>query len=141
VSKVRTDTCLKGGVSKDVIISYIDSTVMPYHLTADGIIYLQTVGVPQEITQSAVAEVSMGDLAAATWVVVTEAGAVIGKRQASELRCRPGPLDRAFFWPVASYFRCVCVIESGGPPVEGVKWPRERKRISAARPGCREQSG
>jgi hypothetical protein len=42
----------KGGVSKDVIINYIDSTVMPYHLTADGIIYLQTVGVPQEITQA-----------------------------------------------------------------------------------------
>lgn len=42
----------KGGVSKDVIVNYINSTVMPYHLTADGIIYLQTVGVPQELTQA-----------------------------------------------------------------------------------------
>jgi hypothetical protein len=42
----------KAGISKDVIINYIDSTVMPYHLTADGIIYLQSIGVPQEITQA-----------------------------------------------------------------------------------------
>jgi hypothetical protein len=40
----------QGGISKEVIVSYIENTVLPFHLTADGIIYLQHLGVPQEIT-------------------------------------------------------------------------------------------
>ena len=42
----------QGGISKDMIVNYINSTSLPYHLTADGILYLQTLGVPQEATQS-----------------------------------------------------------------------------------------
>ena len=42
----------QGGISKDVIINYINNTALPYHLTADGIIHLQSLGVPQEITRT-----------------------------------------------------------------------------------------
>ena len=42
----------QGGINKDVIINYINSTALPYHLTADGVIYLQTLGMPQEITKT-----------------------------------------------------------------------------------------
>jgi uncharacterized membrane protein YgcG len=42
----------QGGINKEVIVNYINSTALPYHLTADGIIYLQTLGVPQEITKA-----------------------------------------------------------------------------------------
>jgi hypothetical protein len=42
----------RGGINKDVIISYINNTSLPYHIGADGIIYLQTLGIPQEITQA-----------------------------------------------------------------------------------------
>jgi hypothetical protein len=42
----------QGGINKDVIVNYIDSTALPYHLTADGIIYLQSLGLPQEITKA-----------------------------------------------------------------------------------------
>jgi hypothetical protein len=42
----------QGGINKDVIINYIDNTALAYHLTADGIIYLQSLGVPQEITKA-----------------------------------------------------------------------------------------
>jgi uncharacterized membrane protein YgcG len=42
----------QGGISKDIIINYINSTALPYHLTADQIIYMQTLGMPQEITKA-----------------------------------------------------------------------------------------
>ncbi len=42
----------QGGIGKDIIINYIDSAVLPFHLSADNIIYLQTLGVPQEITKA-----------------------------------------------------------------------------------------
>jgi hypothetical protein len=42
----------QGGIDKDVIVNYVNSTVMPYHLNADGIIYLHTLGLPQEITKA-----------------------------------------------------------------------------------------
>ena len=42
----------KGGVGKDIIINYINSTVLPFHLSADGIIYLQSIGLPQDITRT-----------------------------------------------------------------------------------------
>jgi hypothetical protein len=42
----------QSGINKDIIVSYINSTALPYHLSADGIIYLQSLGMPQEITQS-----------------------------------------------------------------------------------------
>jgi hypothetical protein len=42
----------QGGVSKDVIISYINSTSLPYHVSADGLLYLQSLGIPQEITKA-----------------------------------------------------------------------------------------
>jgi hypothetical protein len=42
----------QGGVSKDVIISYINSTSLPYHVSADGILYLQSLGIPPEITKA-----------------------------------------------------------------------------------------
>lgn len=40
------------GISKDVILNYINSSVYPYHLTADQIIYLQQIGIPKDITQA-----------------------------------------------------------------------------------------
>lgn len=42
----------KGGINKDVIVSYINNTALPYHLNADEIIYLQAQGVPQEVTKT-----------------------------------------------------------------------------------------
>jgi hypothetical protein len=42
----------QGGINKDVIVNYINNTVLPFHLTADNIIYLQSLGVPQEITKT-----------------------------------------------------------------------------------------
>jgi hypothetical protein len=42
----------QGGINKDVIVNYIDNTTLAYHLSADGIIYLQGLGVPQEITKA-----------------------------------------------------------------------------------------
>jgi hypothetical protein len=40
----------QAGVHKDVIVSYINTTALPFHLSADGIIYLHTLGVPPEVT-------------------------------------------------------------------------------------------
>jgi hypothetical protein len=42
----------QGGIGKDVIVNYVENAVMPFHLSADNIIYLQSVGVPQEITKA-----------------------------------------------------------------------------------------
>lgn len=42
----------QGGINKDVIVSYINNSSLPFHLSADGIVYLQSLGVPQEITQA-----------------------------------------------------------------------------------------
>jgi hypothetical protein len=42
----------QGGIGKDVIVNYIDSAILPFHLSADNIIYLQNLGVPQEITKA-----------------------------------------------------------------------------------------
>jgi hypothetical protein len=42
----------QGGINKDVIINYIDNTAFAYKLSADGIIYLQSIGIPQEITKA-----------------------------------------------------------------------------------------
>ena len=42
----------QGGINKDVIINYINSTALPYSLNADGIIYMQKLGMPQEITKA-----------------------------------------------------------------------------------------
>lgn len=39
----------QGGISKEVLISYIENNSLPFHLTADNIIYLQKVGLPQEV--------------------------------------------------------------------------------------------
>jgi len=40
----------QGGIDKDIIVNYINNNALPYHLSADGILYLQTLGMPQEIT-------------------------------------------------------------------------------------------
>jgi hypothetical protein len=42
----------QGGINKDVIVNYINNTALAYHLSADGIIYLQGLGMPQEITKA-----------------------------------------------------------------------------------------
>jgi hypothetical protein len=42
----------QSGINKDVLVNYVNNTVLPYHLNADGIIYLQTLGMPQEVTQA-----------------------------------------------------------------------------------------
>jgi hypothetical protein len=42
----------QGGIDKDVIVNYINNTVLPYHLAADDIIYLQTLGLPHDITKA-----------------------------------------------------------------------------------------
>jgi hypothetical protein len=39
----------QGGIGKDIIVNYIENTVLPFHLTADGEIYLQHLGVPPEV--------------------------------------------------------------------------------------------
>jgi hypothetical protein len=42
----------QGGINKDVLVSYIENTALPFHLNADGIIYLQHLGMPQEVTSA-----------------------------------------------------------------------------------------
>jgi hypothetical protein len=42
----------QGGIGKDLIVDYINSTPQTYRLNADGIIYLKTLGMPQEITKA-----------------------------------------------------------------------------------------
>jgi hypothetical protein len=42
----------RGGINKDLIINYINSTALPCHLGVDGIIYLQSLGMPPEITKA-----------------------------------------------------------------------------------------
>jgi hypothetical protein len=42
----------QSGVHKDVIASYVNNITVPCRLTADGILYLHSVGVPDEITQA-----------------------------------------------------------------------------------------
>jgi len=42
----------QGGIGKDVLIGFIDNNVLPFHLDADGIIYLQHLGMPQEVTSA-----------------------------------------------------------------------------------------
>jgi hypothetical protein len=39
----------QGGVGKEIIVAYIETAVLPFHLTADGEIYLQHLGVPPEV--------------------------------------------------------------------------------------------
>ncbi|HMD54296.1 MAG TPA: hypothetical protein VKJ65_07105, partial [Phycisphaerae bacterium] len=39
----------QGGIGKDIIVDYIQNSVLPFHLTADGEIYLQHLGVPPEV--------------------------------------------------------------------------------------------
>jgi hypothetical protein len=42
----------QGGIHKDLILNYINNTTLPCHLSADAIIYLQSTGLPQDITQA-----------------------------------------------------------------------------------------
>lgn len=42
----------QGGIGKDVLVSYIENSALPFHLTADGVIYLQHLGVPNEVTSA-----------------------------------------------------------------------------------------
>jgi hypothetical protein len=42
----------QGGISKDVIVNYVENSVAPFRLTADNIIYLQNLGIPQEVTKA-----------------------------------------------------------------------------------------
>jgi hypothetical protein len=40
------------GVDKDVVLNYIQNAPLPYSLSADGIIYLQSLGVPGDFTKA-----------------------------------------------------------------------------------------
>jgi hypothetical protein len=42
----------QGGINKDVLLGYIENTALPFHLDADGIIYLQRLGMPQDVTSA-----------------------------------------------------------------------------------------
>jgi hypothetical protein len=42
----------QGGIDKDVIVSYVNNSSLPYHLTADGILYLHSLGIPEDITKA-----------------------------------------------------------------------------------------
>ena len=43
------------GIKKDVIVNYINNSALPYHLSADQIIHLQSLGMPEDITQAMIA--------------------------------------------------------------------------------------
>lgn len=45
----------QGGISKEIIVSYINNSSLPFHLTADNIIYLKDLGLPQEVTSALIA--------------------------------------------------------------------------------------
>ena len=34
----------QGGINKDIIVNYINNNALPYHLSADGVLYLQSFG-------------------------------------------------------------------------------------------------
>jgi len=40
----------QAGIDKDIIVNYINNNALPYDLSADGILYLQRLGMPKEIT-------------------------------------------------------------------------------------------
>lgn len=40
----------RGGIGKEVIVNYINTTSLPYQMSADDILYLQSLGLPQEVT-------------------------------------------------------------------------------------------
>jgi hypothetical protein len=42
----------QSGISKDVLLNYVNNTVLPYHMNAEDIIYLHNLGMPQEVTQT-----------------------------------------------------------------------------------------
>jgi hypothetical protein len=42
----------QGGIGKDVIVNFVNNAALPFHLSADNIIYLQSLGVPQDITKA-----------------------------------------------------------------------------------------
>jgi uncharacterized membrane protein YgcG len=42
----------QGGINKDVILHYIHNTTLPFHVTADNIIYLHGLGMPEEIVRT-----------------------------------------------------------------------------------------
>lgn len=42
----------KGGISKDIIVNYVNSSTLPFHLSADAIIYLQGAGIPVDVTRA-----------------------------------------------------------------------------------------
>jgi hypothetical protein len=40
----------QGGIDNGIIVNYINNNALPYNLSADGILLLQSLGMPQEIT-------------------------------------------------------------------------------------------
>ena len=42
----------QGGIDKEIILSYIKNSALPYHLATANLAYLQSAGIPQEITQA-----------------------------------------------------------------------------------------
>jgi hypothetical protein len=42
----------QGGINKEVILHYIQNTILPFHMTADNIIHLQSLGMPEEIIKT-----------------------------------------------------------------------------------------
>ncbi len=42
----------QGGIGKEILIGFVDSSTLPFHLSADNIIYLQHLGLPQEVTSA-----------------------------------------------------------------------------------------
>jgi hypothetical protein len=57
----------QAGIDKDIIVNYINNSDLPYNLTADGILYLQSLGVPKEITTASSAESIAGNHATPRW--------------------------------------------------------------------------
>jgi hypothetical protein len=76
----------QSGVNKDVIVNYVNSSTAPGRLSADGIIYLKSAGVPTEITQALIVrDGQLQQMAVAQQMAAANAAALAGSGQNSQV--------------------------------------------------------
>jgi len=72
----------QGGIGKEVILGYVSSSVGPFRLTADQIIYLQSLGVPQDVVTAMLRRDGDVQKESAAWQQQMTAQAQSGQGQA-----------------------------------------------------------
>ena len=97
----------QGGISKDVLLGYIANTALPFHLDADGIIYLQHLGMPQDVTSALIRR--DGEL--------QKQAAAAYQQQALAYQQQPPPGPQGNYQPVAANTAPQVVVPNTAPPV------------------------